>query len=237
MERDRQGISSHADGNAECVGRSAKEENHRNDSSSSSASKVRRERPILFTPHNAQLVHESKKPQTRRIITMPPWASDDDMLKLAAQRPATGIAYYKDGLPVKRLTCPYGLVGDRLWVREPWAWPGEEFHLYKGRYADARIVEEWKKDPNCCQVKWTPSIHMPRFACRTVLEITEVRVERVQDITAEDCQAEGVDCNCDGSFDEGVAFGNFIALWESINGKGSWDLNPWVWVIAFQKVG
>lgn len=70
-----------------------------------------KERPIIMTPENAQKCHEGTKTQTRRIITIPSWASDDDMLKLASQRPETGIAYYVDGRPVKRLTCPYGVVG------------------------------------------------------------------------------------------------------------------------------
>lgn len=209
-----------------------------------------RERPIPMTPENAQKCHDGTKTQTRRIVRVPAWASDDDMPKLAIQRPATGIAYYVDGIPVKRLTCPYGVVGDRLWVREPWAWPGEEEHLYKGNSSDARLVDEWKKDQNNCQVKWTPSIHMPRFACRTVLEITDVRVERLQDIGEEDAKAEGVT-----RIDHGREYyfsamrdepdhRNWVdptdaykELWESINGAGSWAQNPWVWVISFRKVG
>ena len=197
-----------------------------------------KERPILMTPGNAQKCHDGTKTQTRRIVRVPAWASDDDMPKLAIQRPATGIAYYVDGIPVKRLTCPYGVVGDRLWVREPWAWPGEEEHLYKGNSSDARLVDEWKKDQNNCQVKWTPSIHMPRFACRTVLEITDVRVERLKDISPADALAEGVFCPEVGYAQHGerapVLLYGF--LWESIHGQDSWAQNPWVWVIEFKKV-
>lgn len=205
-----------------------------------------RERPILMTPENAQKCHEGTKTQTRRIIRVPSWASDDDMLKLSIQRPATGIAYYVDGMPVKRLTCPYGVVGDRLWVREAWApchvCPCE---IYKGQGV--------KNCPWCdastSGLKWTSSIHMHRFACRTVLEITEIRVERLQDISEEDALAEGVT-----RIDHGREYyfsamrdepdhRNWVdptdaykELWESINGKGSWGLNPWVWVISFRRV-
>lgn len=216
-----------------------------------------KERPIFMAPENAQKCHEGTKTQTRRIVSVPSWASDDDMLKLAIQRPATGIAYYMDGIPEKRLTCPYGVVGDRLWVREPWAWPGEEFHLYKGSPADARIVEEWKKDQNSCQVKWTPSIHMPRFACRTVLEITEIRVERLKEISEEDALAEigsletvtqewvddcepGTQAHKLATLLVGKQIRaklSFMNLWISSNGEESWRSNPWVWVIAFRKVG
>ena len=67
------------------------------------------------------------------------------------------------------------------------------------------------------------------------LEITEVRVQRLQEITAEDCKAEGVECNCEGGFDEGVAFGNFVLLWDAIHGPGAWETNPFVWALTYRK--
>lgn len=219
-----------------------------------------RERPILMTPENAQKCHEGTKTQTRRIIRVPSWASDDDMLKLSIQRPATGIAYYVDGMPVKRLTCPYGVVGDRLWVREAWqekAWTltqlnsagllnapmkPKETYLNEPIYAIHRGGYNYKiGDPG----RWFPSIHMPRWACRTVLEITDVRVERLQEINLEDCQSEGVRCEsytgppyctwCSGH-EAPCHRDAYKTLWESINGVGSWALNPWVWVLCFKKV-
>lgn len=205
-----------------------------------------RERPILMTPENAQKCHDGTKTQTRRIVSVPSWASDEDMLKLAIQRPATGIAYFVDGMPVRRLTCPYGVVGDRLWVREAFCLYGVEgskHPLYRGQ------CEEY---PSLKPI-WKPSLHMPRWACRTVLEITEVRVERLNEISEEDAKAEGVEpiqktaSHChqfyksyrltgDGSLCERTAHDAYMTLWESIHGKGSWALNPYVWVISFRKV-
>ncbi len=189
-----------------------------------------KERPILMTPENAQKCHEGIKTQTRRIIKPQPLSIswfEHQKGWCARVREDTGSAEHPAYIMVP---CPYGVVGDRLWVREAWAWPGEEFHLYKGSPADARIVEEWKHDLNCCQVKWAPSIHMPRWACRTVVEITEVRVERLQEISEEDARAEGIQ-------EVGIgAVHDFMVLWESINGKESWALNPWVWVIEFRRV-
>jgi hypothetical protein len=208
-----------------------------------------RERPILMTPENAQKCHDGTKTQTRRLNNLEIVNVNPSQWQFAGWLPGEYRApFQRNGVTVY-IKCPYGVVGDRLWVREPWAWPGEEAHLYKGNPSDARLVDEWKKDQNNCQVKWTPSIHMPRFACRTVLEITDVRVERLQEISEEDALTEGVT-----RIDHGRGYyfsavrdephhGNWVdpvdayrELWESIHGKGSWDLNPWVWVITFQKV-
>lgn len=216
-----------------------------------------KERPILMTEENAQKCHEGTKTQTRRIVSVPSWASGDDMLKLSIQRTATGIAYYEDGMPVKRLTCPYGVVGDRLWVRE--SIYIDHFDYLKGPLPKDRPALDdgmliYRGAGTCCQqfgecdcagkgAAWRPSIHMPRWACRTVLEITEVRVERLQDISDADALAEGVSVKPDDEIAARVAGPpetgarmEYFALWESIYGVGSWSLNPWVWVIAFKKV-
>lgn len=215
-----------------------------------------KERPILMTPENAQKCHDGTKTQTRRIIKPQPlsisWFEHQNGW-CARVREDTGSAEHPAYIMVP---CPYGVVGDRLWVRESWAWPGEEFHLYKGSPVDARIVEEWKKDPNCCQVKWTPSIHMPRWACRTVLEITSIKVERLKEISEADALAEigaletvtqeWVDGCVPGTQAHDLATRlvgkqiraklSFMNLWIAINGKESWKLNPWVWVLTFRKV-
>lgn len=196
-----------------------------------------KERPILMTPANAQKCHEGTKTQTRRIISVPSWVSDDDMLKLSIQRPATGIAYYEDGIAVKRLTCPYGVVGDRLWVRENgWERPARTAKMLRDGadtwerfYFDALLDAGESEELKGYGFKRRPSIHMPRRACRTVLEIAEVCVERVQDITQLDAMHEG----CDGP----DYISNFYELWESINGVGAWGLNPWVWALSFRRVG
>ena len=124
--------------------------------------------------------------------------------------------------------CPLGKAGDRLWVRETWARPGDEEIIYRADKWAADLVAKWKEDPNCPQVKWTPSIHMPRWACRLFLPLVSVRVERVQDITEDHAKAEGVGPT-GGSYREG-----FRAVWESI--YGSWDANPWVWVAEWREI-
>lgn len=191
-----------------------------------------KERPILMTPENAQKCHDGTKTQTRRIIKPQPlsisWFEHQNGW-CARVREDTGSAQHPAYIMVP---CPYGVIGDRLWVREALYRRADVMVYFDG----LPVQQEWLVWPSGNEKSTIPSIHMPRWACRTVLEITNVRVERVQDITAEDCQAEGVDCNCDGSFDEGVAFGNFIALWESINGEGSWERNDLVWVLSFRKV-
>jgi hypothetical protein len=106
--------------------------------------------------------------------------------------------------------CQYGKPGDRLWVRETFC-----YHDYLARYL-------YKAD-GVTGVKWKPSIFMPRIASRIMLEITGIRVERLQDISEEDAIAEGWPKSSDW----------YRSLWESINGQGSWVLNPWVWVIEF----
>ena len=203
-----------------------------------------KERPILMTPENAQKCHDGTKTQTRRIIRVPSWASDDDMLKLSIQRPATGIAYYVDGMPVKRLTCPYGVVGDRLWVRENgWERPARTPKMLRDGadtwerfYFDALLDAGEAEELKGYGFKRRPAIHMHRFACRTVLEITEIRVERLQEISEEGAKAEGCMPHAPSGFDGRVYRRPFECLWESINGKGSWELNPWVWVLEFRRV-
>jgi hypothetical protein len=141
--------------------------------------------------------------------------------------------------------CPYGVVGDRLWVKETWAaWPimndtppsqmyCQPVH-YKATF-DAASVTHAPAMPN----KWRPSIFMPRWASRITLEVTGVRVERVQKISIDDVFEEGAADrrNC---FPQEVGYieGLYAKLWDSINddrGFG-WNVNPWVWVVEFKRV-
>jgi hypothetical protein len=152
--------------------------------------------------------------------------------------------------------CPYGAPGDRLWVRETFA------HVYYGTDGETGVCDEVADMPTkydgrgCCQInyksdikwgaldyeergfKWRPSIHMPRWASRILLEVKSVRVERVRDITDADSLAEGIrpsDVAARGYQDARVAF---MVLWNSINKKRGygWDKNPWVWVVEFEVV-
>ncbi len=135
---------------------------------------------------------------------------------------------------IKLVKCPYGQVGDRLWVRETW----KKLHpimdskvLYK---ADMMVPDLGKP--------WQPSIFMPRWASRITLEITGVRVERLQEISVDDAFSEGIESlmpyqRGDGPWNDLTAFAYFISLWDSINAKRgySWSDNPWVWVIEFKQ--
>lgn len=135
--------------------------------------------------------------------------------------------------------CPYGHPGDRLWVRENcWA------HKDTGEIFAYCAVDETLYSDNKT-VKKVPSIHMPRSKCRLLLEITNVRIERLQEITEEDAEAEGCTRDwrrvpdtpyCAGEVEGHNATDDFAALWVSINGEESWKSNPWVWVIEFRRI-
>jgi hypothetical protein len=170
-------------------------------------------------------------------------------------------------LITEHIRCPYGQPGDRLWVRETWG-------VYHDQYVmDADEPTWWRAtDEDATQAgptRWRPSIHMPRWRSRITLEVTGVRVERLQDIDEEQARAEGViqvgyapgenprtircgNCGqhrsqhvgqalvCFGGhgtcFNGATLRGDFAQLWESINGPGSWEANPWVWVVEFKRI-
>lgn len=122
--------------------------------------------------------------------------------------------------------CPYGQPGDKLWVRETFIEYAPNQFEYKSGFTDEPI-------------KWKPSIHMPKSAARIWLEITEVRVERLRDITEEDAKAEGAECQLWQTLnntDTTSHRNGFTTLWISINGDESWNKNPWVWVISFKRI-
>ena len=236
--------------------------------------KALKERPILFSTPMVRAILDGRKTQTRRIIKPQPYVLNSTSAELNQ--------LFKDGLMHR--ACPYGKIGDLLWVRETWAdltegygTPWERFNLkppfiwYKadGDQPDigngASQLESWK-----------PSIFMPRWASRITLRITNVRVERLQDISEMDAIAEGVaplfteeeiarrpELNsCKGAYRNYLWHGligktitgkqsdawecqysgydnaknSFSSLWESINGSGSWEATPWVWVVEFERV-
>jgi hypothetical protein len=143
----------------------------------------------------------------------------------------------------KNVSCPYGKVGDKLWVRETFV--PDYFDDHKPAYkADwNEIAAEYINEP-----KWKPSIHMPKSAARIWLEIISIKVERLQDITNTDSESEGIktkkingsevydDYNCPDSFPFIFPAQSFKSLWSKINGIESWNANPWVWVIEFKRV-
>lgn len=134
-------------------------------------------------------------------------------------KPRQGMLDDWTGLP-----CPYGKPGDRLWVRETCYF--EQPHgevIYRADPGSEKAL-----DPEFTGLRWRPSIHMPRWASRITLEIVNVRVERLQDIRVDDARAEGVTAKW--------PVHGFRNLWQSINGFGSWDANPWVWVVEFRNM-
>lgn len=191
-----------------------------------------RSRPILFSATMVRALLAGTKTQTRRVVK--PCKCKITAAQLAACEVAgeVNLGDYTNS--------PYGQPGDRLWVRETWAAPHSD---------DARpprsIHCDWMQIHYAATEErggllWRPSIHMPRWASRITLEITGVRVERLQDISAKDAIAEGVRVHEDhhgkpsGSIYSPVQA--YCDLWESINGHGSWDANPWVWVLEFKRV-
>ncbi|EMQ0913133.1 morphogenetic protein [Raoultella ornithinolytica] len=134
--------------------------------------------------------------------------------------------------------CPFGAVGDRIWVRETWARYNIDQNSHDIAYR-ATTPEDWPEEG-----RWRPSIHMPRWASRILLEITNVRVERLNSISQEDAQAEGMELtgwrptysDQDSGGEAWTPYDNFAQLWESIYGEESWKANPWVWVIEFKRV-
>ncbi len=150
--------------------------------------------------------------------------------------------------------CPFGAVGDRIWVREAFRVHSRATDVatlvYKASERNSWTEQTRRVPVAVCNKpatpeKWTPSLHMPRWASRILLEITDVRVERLNAINEHDAQAEGV-AKLRGGFwkhyqpgwtqHQLSARGSFVTLWKSIYGDESWNSNPWVWVIKFKRI-
>lgn len=191
------------------------------------------ERPILFSAPMVRAILAGTKTQTRRAVKGWPleWLS-----------PSIGFSPEYVAMP-ENGACPYGHPGDRLWVREAFIHEPADYCWEASVSIPCRpasTVYRADQEGDTRGAGWKPSIHMPRSLSRITLEVTGVRVERLQDISEADAQAEGcaLECMTPTGDDSGSAIhgpGGYIALWESINGPGSWDKNPWVWVIEFKR--
>jgi hypothetical protein len=232
-----------------------------------------KERPILFNAEMVRAILDGRKSQTRRVVkpqpSFPfgvkqivlvddPWHNDafvgtpaEGMMGDGPREKQFHCEDYAGNLVARfDATCPYGQPGDRLWVKETWQ------HLHNDGSPLERL-HDWEKTPVHCfyradesdptalpvSGKWRPSIHMPRWASRITLEITEVRAERVQQISEGDAKAEGCGLGCtvkSERFGRYMSAGQyaFAELWNSINAKRGlgWEANPWVWVIGFRKL-
>jgi len=194
-------------------------------------------RPIIFSTPMVKAILDGRKTQTRRVMNPQPvlgkpwkdWIVDPDVMDLPT-------AY-----------CPYGIKQDRLWVKETWAWidnsefdfDAESYVEYRADNPGAKYPGEWPEEEargNPEAPKWKSSIHMPKKHARIWLEITGVRVERLQDISDEDVLHEGFRMDNVSIFRLGYK-GAFAELWDSINKKKHpWSSNDWVWVLEFRKV-
>jgi hypothetical protein len=212
-----------------------------------------RERPILFSGAMVRAILSGQKTVTRRAVKPALPESVVEVLPFAGAhsacmpvRPGTPDQPWEEQIRV----CPYGKPGDRLWVRESLRFDPEYGHYYAagGRHGETVYMcslfddEDKQTGPSydgLLPERSVPSIHLHRRYSRILLEITDVRVERLQEITEQQALAEGVascaqDLDPDGN---GYSPGElFSILWSSINGTDSWNANPWVWVVEFKRV-
>ncbi|EKN4009771.1 hypothetical protein NUF65_001424 [Yersinia enterocolitica] len=200
------------------------------------------EKPILFNSEMVNAILSGRKTQTRRIMKVQPaecshthwpeypnpeWKLYDRGWNCAVC--GNGVSLTERD--VTGIICPLGKPGDQLWVREAFA-AGlctESTLAYRATHKTEDLEEGWGET-----IKWTPSIHMPRWASRINLLITGVRVERLQDISDADASAEG--CKISSMQSGDCLSDMFARLWKSIYGDESWQANPWVWVIEFERM-
>lgn len=240
-----------------------------------------KERGMIFNGEMVRAILDGRKTQTRRIVKGTDGAvkfckewdiNGEEIFVVLGEKDHTGMN------PVLgAISCPFGAVGDRIWVRETWGvvsheldedgriqpWTPDrpatvihEMPFGNGYYSGHAIYaadgdftwgdDDGYEDGRSC---WKPSIHMPRAASRILLEITDVRVERLNAISEEDAEAEGIDMealydsqdcyDCIANHNmtgRPTVTGAFKYLWESIYGEEGWKSNPWVWVIEFKRI-
>ncbi|HDU5016219.1 TPA: hypothetical protein RFU30_002155 [Klebsiella quasipneumoniae subsp. quasipneumoniae] len=212
-----------------------------------------KERGMIFNAEMVRAILDGRKTQTRRLIK---W-KQTRFTEIGEREDGSKWPWSEDAEHTCDFwhPCPFGAVGDRIWVREAYRFPaslddvsptgvGEmavatgyrkpwapTFYEFTGTFSDG-----WKGFETPPKVsdagKLRPSIHMPRWASRILLEITNVRVERLRSMSQGDARAEGV-IAASGPMEAGLAFRE---LWDSIYGEESWKANPWVWVIEFKRV-
>lgn len=190
-------------------------------------------RGILFGGPMVRALLARTKTQTRRIIKPQPTCTTD---QAKAAHPS-GSFSLEVGFD-DRHRCPYGVPGDRLWVRETWTsayargcW-GTIFAADQTFAQGKRNHEKgphYNFDDRPPGMLWRPSIFLPRWASRITLEVTEVRVQRLQSLNEEDAVAEGWD-------GDGCPIPWYSELWTQINGPGSWEANPFVWALSFRRL-
>ncbi|WP_122583228.1 hypothetical protein [Pseudomonas viridiflava] len=203
-----------------------------------------KERPILFSAPMVRAILEGRKTVTRREVKVQPRSSAD-------------IGSFGRGQPFIRHPdvtkanpeCPYGRPGDQLWVREAWQADEQVNAVAPRELSHGEPIlypaDGASRQTGCSMIKpgkTRPSIHMPRWVSRILLEITDVRVERLHEISLAQVQREGCEVRQFWLFGANTAEAQkigasvFSGLWSSINGAESWNANPWVWVVEFKRV-
>lgn len=223
-----------------------------------------KERPILFSAPMVRAILDSSKTQTRRVVKPAPEMVADKRIEPWSGNPADLLNL----LLASKRGCPYGKPGDRLWVKETWkpkishscgtdGCDCETVYVDypaggDGRYFNGEIPAAWCMPQAAVRGNSVPSIHMPRWASRILLEVVSVRVERLHELNEQDAIAEGIEqipCEVPNTKlwrnyrpENGwtprvcIPQNSFRSLWESINGVESWLANPWVWVVEFMRV-
>ena len=193
-------------------------------------------KPILFNTEMVRAILDGRKTCTRRICKDANECTVPDMDFYNADRRTYAVHNFVDKEHTEQLstaerTCPI-CTGDILYVRETWKEAPKGYYYY----------EDWQKDDIADVTKWHPSIHMPKEAARIWLRVTDVRVERLQEITAESALTEGADkyIHANGTLNEDQTITSFIGIWNSTIKESDldcygWDANPWVWVIEFER--
>lgn len=197
-----------------------------------------KERGMIFNSEMVRAILDGRKTQTRRIVKVQPDTPEFGLRRIIESSIANEIGMYfwsqEDARGIKarskQFYCPYGDVGDRIWVRETFS-PVPDHEEPAG--CSALL---YAADGNGPYGKWVPSIHMPRWASRLTLEISGVRVERLRDLSEDDAKSEGITPPSGGVLPGWEYRINFRDLWMSIYGAENWEANPWVWVIEFKRI-
>ncbi|ENI5448028.1 hypothetical protein ABZG18_004903 [Citrobacter freundii] len=198
------------------------------------------ERGMIFNSEMVRAILDGRKTQTRRIIKL---SHERGMLNPVIKGRNGEITSVSCRLAP--LLCPFGQPEDRIWVRETWAEAGAsapDLKLYRANYPD-HVPSHYENVPPVDEIRWKPSIHMPRWASRILLGITDVRVERLNAISQADAIAEGappshpsIDCVSQEYGFPDFSRSWFGQTWQHIYGEESWQANPWVWVIEFKHI-
>ena len=193
---------------------------------------LKKMKPILFSTEMVKAILDGRKTQTRRVINPQPLHNiDEPLFNCGYGFVSTAQNYYSNRRSKQEVIYPKYQINSILWVRETWL-KADDGYYYR---ADESVLS--KELRTAYGFKWKPSIFMPREAARIFLKVINVRVERVQDISADDCFAEGMAGEYDGS-SLCPELREFRELWDKINairGYG-WKDNPWVWVYEFEQI-